>query len=326
SETPEEQKKRFEIECEFVQALANPHYLNFLAQRGFFKERYFLNYLKYLLYWRRPEYARALKYPQCLHFLHALQNPEFREAIAVTANAKFIEDQQILQWQYYTRKRQRLHVCTYEKILTSTLFISKLLLMRAQHLVSKKMKQLLLQPRIFLVCLILTIVSLGYCSDEDVVDLPDKCEACVIFARELESQLHSVERKKGAEKKRDELTLIEILDKFCDVILQYKVHKEKQGLDRFQKAESQTMKTLHKLKDRGVKVELGIPYDLWDQPSAEVVFLKQQCDLILEEYENAIERWYYLKQRSALQQFLCEERVLKGKDASCIKRNSHSDL
>lgn len=75
-----------------------------------------------------------MKYPQCLHFLHALQNPEFREAIAVTANAKFIEDQQILQWQYYTRKRQRLHVCTYEKILTSTLFISKLLLMRAQHL------------------------------------------------------------------------------------------------------------------------------------------------------------------------------------------------
>lgn len=27
-ETSEEQKKRFEIECEFVQALANPHYLN----------------------------------------------------------------------------------------------------------------------------------------------------------------------------------------------------------------------------------------------------------------------------------------------------------
>lgn len=27
-ESPEEQKRRFEIECEFVQALANPHYLN----------------------------------------------------------------------------------------------------------------------------------------------------------------------------------------------------------------------------------------------------------------------------------------------------------
>ncbi|VDK73332.1 unnamed protein product [Litomosoides sigmodontis] len=113
-ETSEEQKKRFEIECEFVQALANPHYLNFLAQRGYFKERYFINYLKYLLYWKRPEYARALKYPQCLHFLEAVQSSAFREAIACTANAKFIEEQQLLQWQYYTRKRQRLHMYTSE--------------------------------------------------------------------------------------------------------------------------------------------------------------------------------------------------------------------
>uniref|UniRef100_A0A1I7W221 tRNA:m(4)X modification enzyme TRM13 n=1 Tax=Loa loa TaxID=7209 RepID=A0A1I7W221_LOALO len=113
-ETSEEQKKRFEIECEFVQALANPHYLNFLAQRGYFKEQYFINYLKYLLYWKRPEYARALKYPQCLHFLEAVQSSAFREAITCTANAKFIEEQQLLQWQYYTRKRQRLHMYTTE--------------------------------------------------------------------------------------------------------------------------------------------------------------------------------------------------------------------
>uniref|UniRef100_A0A915PN04 tRNA:m(4)X modification enzyme TRM13 n=1 Tax=Setaria digitata TaxID=48799 RepID=A0A915PN04_9BILA len=113
-ETSEEQKKRFEIECEFVQALANPHYLNFLAQRGYFKESYFINYLKYLLYWKRPEYARALKYPQCLHFLEAVQSSAFREAITCTANAKFIEEQQLLQWQYYTRKRQRLHMYTTE--------------------------------------------------------------------------------------------------------------------------------------------------------------------------------------------------------------------
>lgn len=54
--------------------------------------------------------CRALKYPQCLHFLEAVQSSAFREAIACTANAKFIEEQQLLQWQYYTRKRQRLHV------------------------------------------------------------------------------------------------------------------------------------------------------------------------------------------------------------------------
>uniref|UniRef100_A0A915CPT8 Mediator of RNA polymerase II transcription subunit 31 n=1 Tax=Ditylenchus dipsaci TaxID=166011 RepID=A0A915CPT8_9BILA len=107
-ETAEESKRRFEIECEFVQALANPHYLNYLAQRGFFKEEYFVNYLKYLLYFKRPEYARTLKYPQCLFFLEAIQSAEFREAMALTTNARYIEDQQMLQWQFYIRKRQRL--------------------------------------------------------------------------------------------------------------------------------------------------------------------------------------------------------------------------
>ncbi|KAK0417258.1 hypothetical protein QR680_012910 [Steinernema hermaphroditum] len=108
-ETPDEAKRRFEIECEFVQALCNPHYLNHLAQRGYFQEDYFVNYLKYLLYWKKPEYIRALKYPQCLHFLEALQSPQFREALASSSAAKFIEDQQILQWQYYVRKRSRLY-------------------------------------------------------------------------------------------------------------------------------------------------------------------------------------------------------------------------
>ncbi|KAJ1370324.1 hypothetical protein KIN20_032021 [Parelaphostrongylus tenuis] len=108
-EPPEEQRRRFEIECEFVQALANPHYVNFLAQRGFLKEQHFINYLKYLLYWKQPEYARALKYPQCLHILECLQCHNFREALTSGANAKFIEDQQVLQWLYYLRKRQRLH-------------------------------------------------------------------------------------------------------------------------------------------------------------------------------------------------------------------------
>ncbi|VDM62735.1 unnamed protein product, partial [Angiostrongylus costaricensis] len=116
-EPPEEQRRRFEIECEFVQALANPHYVNsflnfpivVLAQRGFLKEQHFINYLKYLLYWKQPEYARALKYPQCLHILECLQCHNFREALMSGANAKFIEDQQVLQWLYYLRKRQRLH-------------------------------------------------------------------------------------------------------------------------------------------------------------------------------------------------------------------------
>ena len=33
----EKERLRFQIELEFVQCLANPNYLNFLAQRGYFK-------------------------------------------------------------------------------------------------------------------------------------------------------------------------------------------------------------------------------------------------------------------------------------------------
>uniref|UniRef100_A0A1I7T182 Mediator of RNA polymerase II transcription subunit 31 n=1 Tax=Caenorhabditis tropicalis TaxID=1561998 RepID=A0A1I7T182_9PELO len=107
-ETAESEKTRFEVECEFVQALANPNYLNFLAQRGYFKEEYFINYLKYLLYWKKPEYARCLKFPQSLHMLEALQSPQFRDAMAYGPSAKFVEDQVVLQWQFYLRKRHRL--------------------------------------------------------------------------------------------------------------------------------------------------------------------------------------------------------------------------
>jgi len=107
-ETEDEQKIRFQVELEFVQCLANPNYLNFLAQRDYFKNPTFINYLKYLLYWKRPEYAKFLKYPQSLTFLELLQSEKFREAIANVQNTKFIEDQLILQWQYYVRKRMRL--------------------------------------------------------------------------------------------------------------------------------------------------------------------------------------------------------------------------
>lgn len=39
---------------------------------------------------------------------------------------------------------------------------------------------------------------------------------------------------------------------------------------------SQTMNTLKNLVDKGVKVELGIPYELWDEPSVEVADMKKQ--------------------------------------------------
>lgn len=101
-------KTRFETELEFVQCLANPQYVHFLAQRGYFKQEKIINYIKYLNYWRTPEYCRHLRYPQCLAMLELLKYQSFREAISNQGCAKFIEDQMILQWQFYNRKRDRI--------------------------------------------------------------------------------------------------------------------------------------------------------------------------------------------------------------------------
>lgn len=96
------------MELEFVQCLANPNYLNFLAQRGILRDRSFINYLKYLLYWKEPEYAKFLKYPHCLHMLELLQYEHFRKELVNAQCAKFIDEQQLLHWQHYSRKRMRL--------------------------------------------------------------------------------------------------------------------------------------------------------------------------------------------------------------------------
>lgn len=95
-ESEEQQKLRFQIELEFVQCLANPGYLNReyhvvdkhcisccccacrafpslvsdswccycfsdLAQNGHFKNKSFINYINYLQYWKKPEYAKFLR-------------------------------------------------------------------------------------------------------------------------------------------------------------------------------------------------------------------------------------------------------------------------
>ncbi|XP_059154802.1 mediator of RNA polymerase II transcription subunit 31-like [Physella acuta] len=107
-ETEEQQRTRFQIELEFVQCLANPNYLIFFAQRNIFKDPNFINYLKYLLYWKEQRYAKFLKYPQCLHMIELLQYEHFRKELVNSQCAKFIDDQQLLHWQHYQRKRNAL--------------------------------------------------------------------------------------------------------------------------------------------------------------------------------------------------------------------------
>ncbi|KAF2789811.1 mediator of RNA polymerase II transcription subunit 31 [Melanomma pulvis-pyrius CBS 109.77] len=73
---------RFELELEFVQCLANPAYLNYLAVQNMFDKPDFVAYLGYLQYWKEPKYVKYLHYPgPTLRALELLQHERFRQEI-----------------------------------------------------------------------------------------------------------------------------------------------------------------------------------------------------------------------------------------------------
>ncbi|XP_053203280.1 protein canopy homolog 4-like [Panonychus citri] len=173
----------------------------------------------------------------------------------------------------------------------------------------------------------------GELEEEHGVKYASQCEACKYFVLELEERLketgkshdvievgYSLDSKQKKRKKyqQSELRLVESLDGICERLLEYNIHKERKDSTRFAKGMSQTFQTLHGLVDKGVKVDLGIPFELWDKPSAEVTNLKTQCELLLERHEDDVENWYWNHQDESLQKFLCIDRALRKGDSSCI--------
>ncbi|KAF1924567.1 mediator of RNA polymerase II transcription subunit 31 [Didymella exigua CBS 183.55] len=73
---------RFELELEFVQCLANPDYLNFLATQKMYEKPEFVAYLGYLQYFKESKYAKFLHHPgPTLRALELLQQERFRREI-----------------------------------------------------------------------------------------------------------------------------------------------------------------------------------------------------------------------------------------------------
>lgn len=196
----------------------------------------------------------------------------------------------------------------------------------------------------FIVVFILFISKISYGSeDESEAETPEEemygvkyardCEVCKYLVVELENRLsetgktHDVieigyELDPAARKKKkytkSELRLVESLEGICERLLDYNIHKERKDSTRFAKGMSTTFKVLHDLVDKGVKVELGIPEELWDKPSAEVTNLKMQCENLLEKHEADIEDWYFNHQEVPLQQFLCVDKALRKGDTDCL--------
>uniref|UniRef100_A0A8C7XZK3 Protein canopy homolog 3 n=1 Tax=Oryzias sinensis TaxID=183150 RepID=A0A8C7XZK3_9TELE len=121
---------------------------------------------------------------------------------------------------------------------------------------------------------------------------------------------------------KSDLRFIEVVENVCQRLLEYNLHKERSGSNRFAKGMSETFSTLHGLVNKGVKVVMDIPYELWNETSAEVADLKKQCDVMIEQYEEVIEDWYKGSQEEDLTTFLCEKHVLKGQDkGNCLNEN-----
>ncbi|PON71071.1 Mediator complex, subunit Med [Parasponia andersonii] len=102
---PDDGRQRFLLELEFVQCLANPTYIHYLAQNRYFEDEAFIGYLKYLQYWQQPEYIKFIMYPHCLFFLELLQNANFRNAMAHPGSKELAHRQQFYYWKNYRNNR-----------------------------------------------------------------------------------------------------------------------------------------------------------------------------------------------------------------------------
>ncbi|KAJ3926128.1 MAG: SOH1-domain-containing protein [Lentinula lateritia] len=92
-------RARFELELEFVQALANPFYLHSLAQQNILEQPTFINFLKYLLYFKEKDCARFIHYPHALHHLELLQHAQFRTAMKKDEMFReYLNQQQFEHW------------------------------------------------------------------------------------------------------------------------------------------------------------------------------------------------------------------------------------
>jgi len=197
----------------------------------------------------------------------------------------------------------------------------------------------------FLLFLLMIDANFGSKGDEEEADEtdrhgvrePTRCEVCRILAFELNEQLLLTDKKetitigrfgddsqktiKKIDYQRSESRLVEVLEKVCGDIEKYQIHAEhKRGVMRYRKHMSTTMSTLNGLRMKGVKVELGIPEDLWNATSAETSKLKRQCDKLLEEAEESIEEWYMSDgTKELILEYLCRKRLLKyDPDTNCL--------
>ena len=100
------EKTRFQREKEFFNLLANPDYLRWLSDQGYYDDPRFINYLKYMMYWKEQKYRLQIEYPYSLYFLDLLQNEKFRDNLKSDKFLADIKKSQWLHWQQAEIRKQ----------------------------------------------------------------------------------------------------------------------------------------------------------------------------------------------------------------------------
>lgn len=90
---------RFYLDLEFVQLLCNAKYLQYLAQNNYFTNDQFMNYIRYLSYWKDPNYAQYIHFPQCLGILDMIiEQKSFRDSLKFPQFVEYLHQQQGSHW------------------------------------------------------------------------------------------------------------------------------------------------------------------------------------------------------------------------------------
>ena len=83
---------RLQYDFDFIQGLVSADYVKYLNRKGYLRDEAFLNYLRYLRYWHRPEFFKLLVQPTCVDVVEMLLEKSVRDELDLNEDfANFFE-------------------------------------------------------------------------------------------------------------------------------------------------------------------------------------------------------------------------------------------
>eukprot|EP00794_Sanderia_malayensis_P003223 gene3223-3701_t len=168
---------------------------------------------------------------------------------------------------------------------------------------------------------------------------PTKCQVCRILVTELGVELNKTAKIKDTlhlssrldddddESKKivyhkSEIRLMEVLERVCENTKKYKSIAGPEfpyltGVKSMFQTDLENM-----MGKSGLNMKLDAPQDVVDDPTMEIKRLFAFCNQMVEVNEEDIENWYMNHAGKDPLDFICAEKVLKGKDTDCLRAST----